>query len=162
MNEKSVSISVYIENKITKIRLSPCVHITYCTVIFRYLWMLTSYVTGGCCHISVVSECYGSPLTNDNFCFRVSIMLPSLNDLLYIYWFRVYIFIFPEIQFGWYDSWKWSLISVIVMNELTSSWLLVKMLSIKVAVVGVIRVGLTIWGRNEWENRRFRLSRIGL
>ena len=66
MNKKSVSISVYIENKTTKIRLSPCVHITYCTVIFRYLsclWMLTSYVTGGCCHIPVVSECYGSPLT---------------------------------------------------------------------------------------------------
>ena len=62
MNEKSVSISVYIEYKTTKIRLSPCVHITYCTVIFPYLWMLTSYVTGGCCHISVVSECYGSPL----------------------------------------------------------------------------------------------------
>ena len=63
MDEKSVSISVYIENKTTKIRLSPCVHITFCTVVtFRYLWMLTSYVTGGCCHISVVSECYGSPL----------------------------------------------------------------------------------------------------
>ena len=62
MNEKSVSISVYIENKNTKIRLSPCVHITFCTVTFRYLWMLTSYVTGGCCHISVVSECYASPL----------------------------------------------------------------------------------------------------
>ena len=62
MNEKSVSISVYIENKTTKIRLSPCVHITFCTVVtFRYLWILTSYVTGGCCHISVVSECYGSP-----------------------------------------------------------------------------------------------------
>ena len=62
MNEKSVSISVYIENKTTKIRLSPCVHITFCTVVtFRYLWMLTSYVTGGCYHISVVSECYGSP-----------------------------------------------------------------------------------------------------
>ena len=62
MNEKSVSISVYLENKTTKIRLSPCVHITFCTVTFRYLWMLTSYVTGGCCHISVVSGCYGFPL----------------------------------------------------------------------------------------------------
>ena len=64
MNEKkkSVSISEYIENKTTKIRLSPCVHITFCTVVtLRYLWMLTSYVTGGCYHISVVSECYGSP-----------------------------------------------------------------------------------------------------
>ena len=62
MNEKSVSISVYLENKATIIRLSPCVHITFWTVTFRFLWMLTSYVTGGCCHISVVSECYGSPL----------------------------------------------------------------------------------------------------
>ena len=68
MNEKSVSISVYIENKTTKIRRSPCVHITFCTeVTFRYLWMLTSYVTGGCCHISVVSECYGSTLRYINF-----------------------------------------------------------------------------------------------
>ena len=64
MNEKSVSISVHIENKTTMIRLSPCVHITFCIVTFRYLWMLTSYVTGGCCHISVVSECYASPLTS--------------------------------------------------------------------------------------------------
>ena len=24
-------------------------------------WILTLYVTGGCCQISVVSECYGSP-----------------------------------------------------------------------------------------------------
>ena len=62
MNEKSASISVYLENKTTIIRLSPCVHITFWTVTFRFLWMLTSYVTGGCCHISVVSECYGSPL----------------------------------------------------------------------------------------------------
>ena len=63
MNEKSVSISVYLENKTTIIRLSPCVHITFWTITFRFLWMLTSYVTGGCCHISVVSECYGSPLS---------------------------------------------------------------------------------------------------
>ena len=62
---KSVSNSVCVENKTTKIRLSSCVHITFCTVTFRYLWMLTSYVTGGCCHISVVSECYGSPLKNN-------------------------------------------------------------------------------------------------
>ena len=62
MNEKGVSISVYLENKTTIIRLSPCVHITFWTVTFRFLWMLTSYVTGGCCHISVVSRCYGSPL----------------------------------------------------------------------------------------------------
>ena len=62
VNEKSVSISVYLENKTTIIRLSPCVHITFWTVTFRFLWMLTSYVTGGCCHISVVSECYGSPI----------------------------------------------------------------------------------------------------
>ena len=39
---------MYIENKTTKIRLSPCVHITF-KVTFRYLWMLTSYVTGGMC-----------------------------------------------------------------------------------------------------------------
>ena len=62
MNEKGVSISVYLENKTTIIRLSPCVHITFWAVTFRFLWMLTSYVTGGCCHISVVSGCYGSPL----------------------------------------------------------------------------------------------------
>ena len=31
MNEKSVSISVYIENKNTKIKLSPCVYITFCS-----------------------------------------------------------------------------------------------------------------------------------
>ena len=47
----------------TIIRLRQFVHIAFCTVTYRYLWMLTSYVTGGCCHISVVSECYGSPLT---------------------------------------------------------------------------------------------------
>ena len=29
MNEKSVSISVYLENKTTIIRLSPCVHIHF-------------------------------------------------------------------------------------------------------------------------------------
>ena len=29
--KKSVSISVYLENKTTKIRLSPCVHITFCS-----------------------------------------------------------------------------------------------------------------------------------
>ena len=62
MNEKGVSISVYLENKTTIIRLSPCVHITFWTVTFRFLWMLTSYIIGGCCHISVVSGCYGSPL----------------------------------------------------------------------------------------------------
>ena len=62
MNEKSVSISVSIENKTTKIRLSPCV--SHFAGTFRYLWMLTSNVTGGCCHISVVSECYGSPLSS--------------------------------------------------------------------------------------------------
>ena len=62
MNEKGVSISVYLENKTTIIRLSPCVHITFWAVTFRFLWMLTSYVTGGCCHISVVPGCYGSPL----------------------------------------------------------------------------------------------------
>ena len=39
MNEKSVSISVYLENKTTIIRLSPCVHITFWTVTFRFLWM---------------------------------------------------------------------------------------------------------------------------
>ena len=53
---------LYIENKTTKIKLSPCVLFTFCTVTFRYLRMLTSYVTGGCCHISVRSECYASPL----------------------------------------------------------------------------------------------------
>ena len=49
MNEKSVSISVYIENKTTKIRLSPCVHITFCSHLFlfmnvnfiRHWWMLS-------------------------------------------------------------------------------------------------------------------------
>ena len=67
MNEKSVFISVYIENKTTKIRLSPYVHITFCTVTFRYILMLNSYVTGRCCHNSVVSECYGSLLTHDEY-----------------------------------------------------------------------------------------------
>ena len=32
MNEKSVSILVLVENKTTKLRLSPFVHITFCTV----------------------------------------------------------------------------------------------------------------------------------
>ena len=32
MNEKSVSISVLVENKTTKLRLIPFVHITLCTV----------------------------------------------------------------------------------------------------------------------------------
>ena len=36
MNEKRVSISVYLENKTTIIRLSPCVHITFWTVTFRF------------------------------------------------------------------------------------------------------------------------------
>ena len=36
MNEKSVSISVYLENKTTIIRLSPCVQITFWTVTFRF------------------------------------------------------------------------------------------------------------------------------
>ena len=70
MSEKSVSISVYLENKTTIIRLSPCVHITFWTVTFRFLWMLTSYVTGGCCHISVVSGCYGSSL-KENWLFNL-------------------------------------------------------------------------------------------
>ena len=41
MDEKSVSISVYIENKTKKTRRNPCVHIGFCTVTFCY--MLTSY-----------------------------------------------------------------------------------------------------------------------
>ena len=66
MNEKVVLFQCKLKTKLLKNRLSqvsPCMHITFCTIVtFLYLWMLTSYVTGGCCHISVVSECYGSPL----------------------------------------------------------------------------------------------------
>ena len=79
MNEKSVPNSVCVENKTTKIRLSSCVHITFCTVTFRYLWMLTSYVTGGCCHISGVSEWYGFPL-NTKTCETFMYITPSSTN----------------------------------------------------------------------------------
>ena len=44
MNEKSVSISVYIENKTTQIRLSPCVHITFCTCSHLSLFMNVNFI----------------------------------------------------------------------------------------------------------------------
>ena len=104
MNEKSVSISVYLENKTTIIRLSPCVHITFWTVTFRFLWMLTSYVTGGCCHISVVWGCYGFPLKaetaeldilitwqGDNLITVYDVVEPSMHGRTssWIDWFRI-------------------------------------------------------------------------
>ena len=57
MNEKSVSISVYIENKTTKIRLSPCVHIKFCSHLSLFMnvnfirhWRLLSHL----CRIRVL------------------------------------------------------------------------------------------------------------
>ena len=62
MNEKVFLFQCILKTKLLKLDLAP-VWISHFAVTFRYLWMLTSYVTGGCYHISVVSECYGSPLT---------------------------------------------------------------------------------------------------
>ena len=57
MNEKSVSISVYIENKTTKIRLSPCVDITFCSHLSLFMnvniirhWRMLSHL----CRIMVL------------------------------------------------------------------------------------------------------------
>ena len=48
--------------------------------------MLTSYVTGGCCHISVVSECFGSPLKIPKHCLLATIdcigMFTNMTNVL--------------------------------------------------------------------------------
>ena len=50
-----------LKTKLLKLDLAH-VCISHFAVTFRYLRMLISYVTEGCCHISVVSECMVSPL----------------------------------------------------------------------------------------------------
>ena len=81
MNEKSVSISVYIENKTTKIRLSPCVHITFCShlslfrnVNFYSHWRMLSHL----CRIRVLWFPLKYIATALTYAFRSGLELTTL------------------------------------------------------------------------------------
>ena len=52
-----------LKTKLLKLDLAPVCVSLIAQSPFAILRMLTSYITGGCRHISVISESYGSPLT---------------------------------------------------------------------------------------------------